>query len=548
MDRVPKISVPRSTRPRNAFDLSQRHMFTAHAGMLLPILSLDLMPHDHVEINASDFMRLQQMTTAAFVSMRGVYEFFFVPYSQLWHPFDQLVTGMKDFNSSLLSAKYSKSPAGVPSCRLVDIAQEWDSYNSDSKKMTARDKDIFGFPVKENFARMFDLLGYGDISLKSSGKLVVDQMLGNVKVTPFRALAYQKIYYDFYRNNTYEVGDVSNWNIDGVVGNVDARDFVNFLQLRYRNVGLDFMTNVRPTPLFNLDNVPGQFFTGSSPVVSANSTVNVYGWSDKDKSVSSVGVASIRNAFALDKLLDVTMRAGKTYAEQMAAHFGVSVPEGRDHRVSYIGGFDSNFQVSDVTQVSGTGMTDNDTIGESGVGYLGKVVGKGVGSGNGRVVYDAKEHGILMCIYSIVPDMYYDYTRVDPFVRKQTRGDFFVPEFENLGMQPLDSVSISTQSNTVPPSVLGWQPRYSEYKTALDINHGEFASSRAFEYFTVSRARQRDYIERFDLSSLKINPDWFEFIFPARYDGKQNTDCSYGGCYFNIVKVSDMSVDGLPKL
>jgi hypothetical protein len=54
---IPKIKASRPNRPRNAFDLSQRHLFTAHAGMLLPILNLDLIPHDHVEINAQDFMR-----------------------------------------------------------------------------------------------------------------------------------------------------------------------------------------------------------------------------------------------------------------------------------------------------------------------------------------------------------------------------------------------------------------------------------------------------------------------------------------------------------
>lgn len=545
MDSVPKISVPRSTRPRNAFDLSQRHMFTSHVGMLLPVLSLDLMPHDHVEINASDFMRLRPVGDVSFCSMRGVYEFFFVPYSQLWHPFDQLVTGMKDFNSSLLSAKYSKAPVGVPSCTLSSIYKFWNDTYRDDDTMSDVDRDIFAYPRKCNYARIFDLLGYGNISMKPGSKFSSKE-LGNIKVTPLRALAYQKIYYDFYRNNTYEAGDVSKWNIDSVVGDIPANLFVDALELRYRNVGLDMLTNVRPAPLFNLDYDPSSYFTGKVPLVSSpEKSVVANGWYDKNSTNALVSVSSIRNAFALDKLLDVTMRAGKTYAEQMAAHFGVSVPEGRDHRVSYIGGFDSNFQFSDVTQVSGYG---NDANGDGPAGYLGKIASKGVGSGNGRVVYDAKEHGILMCIYSIVPDMYYDYTRVDPFVRKQTRGDFFVPEFENLGMQPLDAVSISSYGDTSLGGPVGWQPRYSEYKTALDINHGEFARGRSMEFTTVARARREDFIHHFDVSTLKICPRWFDNTFFVKYDGRENTDCSFGGCYFNIIKVSDMSVDGLPKL
>ena len=74
--RVPQLKPSRANRPRNAFDLSQRHLFTASAGMLLPVMSIDLMPHDHIELQATDFMRTIPMNSAAFMSMKGVYEFF----------------------------------------------------------------------------------------------------------------------------------------------------------------------------------------------------------------------------------------------------------------------------------------------------------------------------------------------------------------------------------------------------------------------------------------------------------------------------------------
>ena len=52
-------------------------------------------------------------------------------------------------------------------------------------------------------------------------------------------------------------------------------------------------------------------------------------------------------------------------------------------------------------------------------------------------------------------------------------------------MQPLYAKNINWRyppvavQGTIPqkyiPQALGWQPRYSEYKTALDLNHGQFA-------------------------------------------------------------------------
>lgn len=262
----------------------------------------------------------------------------------------------------------------------------------------------------------------------------------------------------------------------------------------------------------------------------------------------TLNVATLRNAFALDKLLQVTQRAGKTYAEQIKAHFGYEVSEGRDGKVSYIGGFDSNIQVGDVTQTAGTSASPEQGVSIKHGGYLGRVTGKAQGSGTGHIEFDAKEHGILMCIYSLVPDMQYDSTRLDPFVVKQTRGDFFMPEFEDLGLQPLQNRFISDHGNQVKDVFKGWQPRYSEYKTALDINHGQFVSKQPLSYWSVGRGRGGETLDTFNISALKINPKWLDSVFAVNYNGSQLTDCCFGGCQFQIQKVSDMSVDGVPRV
>lgn len=553
-----EIRPSRANRPRNAFDLSQRHMFTAPVGALLPVLSLDLIPHDHVEIDAKDFMRTMPMNTSAFMSLRGVYEFFFVPYSQLWHPFDQFIAGTQDFRSNLLSDGAVNSSV-VPNVNRADLF---------TAVLKNTQKDMFGFSCVENAVRLLDLLGYGYPCLKGAaplsslkGKLYKHYFSGSV--TPFRACAYQKIYQDFYRNKVYEPYQVSSFNFDSP-NSVHNDNFVDkFLQLRYRNFALDYLTNLRPTPLVSLPNGLGSALSLSGAKekfsVTSDKTSAAIGIDSKS---STLSVASIRSAFALDKLLSVSMRAGNTYAEQMEAHFGVRTDEGRDGDVIYIGGFDSNFQTGDVTQTSGT--TDpNATSADmaSLAGYLGKVVGKSTASGTGRVVYDAKEHGILMCIYSAVPAMQYDSTRLDPFVSKTTRGDYFIPEFENLGMQPLHMSNITDVavnikdsadfSAPVSDAALGWQLRYSEYKTAIDINHGQFALDGPLSFWTIGRNRTIGNAllgGSLTLPELKISPSCVDSVFAVDYNGTQVTDQLFGGCYFGVTKVSDMSVDGLPRV
>lgn len=573
MSKPLQIKPSRANRPRNAFDLSQRHMFTAPVGALLPVLSLDLIPHDHVEIDAQDFMRTMPMNSSAFMSMRGVYEFFFVPYSQLWHPFDQFITGMTDYKTSLLSKKFvSKPPQLIPSISRESLF---------SAVINDTHIDMFGFDRRPNAIRLLDLLGYGypvfsrNINPQTKKPVRIDNAYDG-KVTPFRIAAYQKIYSDFYRNTTYEPVDVESYNFDdaswvksnNVYVEADGKTFLDrFFKLRYRNAPLDYFTNLRPTPLFDMDENLLSSLKLSSPNIdragintektSANVLLPV------PTGFNVVDPSSIRSAFALDKLLSITMRAGKSYAEQMQAHFGVAVSEGRDGEVVYLGGFDSNIQVGDVTQTSGTTNPSVTDVQQAKLaGYLGKITGKGTSSGSGRVTFDAKEHGILMCIYSVVPAMQYDSSRVDPFVTKSTRGEFFIPEFENLGMQPLmmhnvtdvdrwtelrDFANIPRLKN----GPLGWQLRYSEYKTAVDVNHGQFAGDGPLSYWTVGRNRSFNAeftSAKLQLEQLKISPNWVDSIFAVNYNGKEVTDQMFGGCYFGIQKVSDMSVDGLPKV
>ena len=544
--KVPQLKPSRANRPRNAFDLSQRHLFTASAGMLLPVMSLDLMPHDHIELQATDFMRTIPMNSAAFMSMKGVYEFFFVPYAQLFRGFDQLITGMNDYRSSFLYDSFNKkTPVKVPAVELGELAQHIAGLDK-------TDNDLMGFPLKDDLVRLCDLLGYGRFC-KVDGTLRNDVKVAKEKVTPFRLAAYQKIYMDYYRNSTYENYETKSFNFDEVTKDFTAVDFVKrFGQMRYRNAQRDLFTNIYPKPLFDLpNNFDEWFYQGELQITNVGKQshsvdIDLGSGTQSETGGVTISVADIRNAFALDKLLSITMRAGKTYAEQMAAHFGIEVSEGRDGRVVYCGGFDAPIQVGDVTQQAGTTAVGNDT--KYG-GYLGKVTGKAIGSGSGKITFDAKEHGVFMCIYSLVPDMQYDSSRIDPFVLKQKRGDFFMPEFENLGMQILPSKWIS-DVNWSASTLYGWQPRYSEYKTALDINHGQFMDGQPLSYWSVGRARSgtQDLLSTLSVASLKINPRWLNSVFVGDYNGSEVSDQIFGGCLFNIQKVSDMSVDGLPSV
>ena len=78
---VPKV---KNHVSRNAFDLSQRRIFSSKCGEILPCFLQDCLPGDKFKVNASTFSRTAPLNTAAFVRMKQYYNFYFVPYRLLY--------------------------------------------------------------------------------------------------------------------------------------------------------------------------------------------------------------------------------------------------------------------------------------------------------------------------------------------------------------------------------------------------------------------------------------------------------------------------------
>lgn len=575
--KFPKITASPHKGPRNAFDLSQTHKFSAPLGALLPILSLNVKANDYVKISTTDFMRCMPMNSSAFIDAKGCYEFFYVPYAQLWHPFDQFITSMKDYRSSSYSSQFGAStPTSLP---YFSFQSEYaDTLADDSHFDSLRDE--FGIPLNFGIQRLFDLFGFGTW-WKSDGSRNASSV-PNYRLNVFRALAYQKIYQDFYRNTQYEPFDVKSYNIDDVVSSINpSRSMEVMFRLHYRNYGVDLLTNVRPSALLSSAPISAlnalqprnyQATEVSHPDIklqegfpTGNGNVqDVVLFGNNSPSTSSLGegtpinVSSLRAAFAYDKLLQTMGRAGKTYHEQMKAIYGVDAPVGRDHLVTYIGGFNSPYEFSDQNNMTGNNSAQSSPYSKE---YLGQSVGKGTAGSTGNIKFKVPEPGIIMCIYSVIPSNCYDNYRVDAFNLKFTRNDFYMPFYDHLGLQPLYRGQINawttsswSDSNDSLTEILGWQPRYSEYKTAIDLNHGQFLQDGPLSYYTSSRARgmedaEHDYLANgLRIKDFKVNPFLFDSIFAVRYNGKQTTDPFYGQVHFNIVAVRDMDIASVPNV
>lgn len=534
----------RANLQRNAFDLSFTSKFTASVGMLLPCFCKEVNPNEHFRINPEMFLRTVPLNSAAYVRLKQYCEFYFVPTRLLWRSFPQFIAGTSNQFSAAISdgSKFSSVPT-------------WD-FNTMLKLLTTSGTDTCGYPFKYGAVRLLDLLGYG-VNVSNVDSLIAANNTKpfNFKVSPFRMLAYQKIYSDYYRNPLYESVDVENFNVDNSNPSTSvASQTASMMYLRYRDWKKDYFNAV--SPAFQSSDFMSASFTPVSFGVSASSG-EPYTNTDISsklggmyiKSADNFTVANLRSAYALDKLYRLMLSAKDgSYSEQMKVRFGVDAPDD-DWKSKFIGAIDAPVTIGDVTTTSDT----YDESSQSGA-IPGTLYGNGWSQSKGNIDFTAKEHGIIMGIFSILPECDYQSDQLDAFNTKLKREDFFVPEFADLGKQPTPIYQFKFTKDTDMTKVLGWNLRYSEYKTSFDMVHGVFNSDDKFQnqsynaWVAPRNQTLAQYSNGATVSFFKALPSVLNQIMVQQYDGTEQTDQFLVNAGFNVQAIRPMSIYGEPSL
>ena len=289
---------------RNSFDVSARNLFTAKVGELLPCAVYEMNPGDSIKIDASYFTRTAPLQTAAFTRLRENVQFFFVPYSQLWKYFNTQVLNMAKSASGQDVSRIATSPFEN---EKVTTGMPYVSYQSLHKYLTnmgiaakaaISDSDFDGFKdsVFDNngelryaaTSKLLQMLGYGRFDYQNMRPSAFKDSYGTMPHTPnvsiFRLLAYQKICNDHYQFRQWQGYDASLCNVDYITPSTsmdmsdrltslswtsDNAKRLNFLDLRFSNLPLDYLNGVLPTAQFGSESVVN---LGD---VSVNGTLNV---------------------------------------------------------------------------------------------------------------------------------------------------------------------------------------------------------------------------------------------------------------------------------
>lgn len=578
----------KASKSLNRFDLSNRTILTAAFGALLPCMVRHVIGGSKVRLELEHQIRVNALKSPAFSRMRQHFDYFFVPYSQLYRFYDNFKTQQSNYNSALFEGQNNKTPTSLPFFTGQDMSDMLADWGTDQQI-----DDVNGFDIRYGHRRLFDLLRYGNIPME--GMLQDYPYLNdNIRLNPFAALAYQKIYYDYYRNDKYEDNDSEAYNIDDIKNGVQIHvdRLRKIFQLRYRWRRKDYFTQVTPDVL-PLSNAFGRAGMSNNLVVQGADEINASdaAWSQFSLPVQSPlsskfpvtngvvnpddhgdgedlltqtaganvrmstnvsefntlanipritnSVSQHRLATARQKLLERMYAAHSDFSSQMMAIFGYSPAESRFGNVSHIGGFSDIIQIADVDNTT----PDRNTADA----VFGKI--NNVNSHERYLDYEIPEDGVLMCIFSTDILQDYDSFRLDRFNFKNVPEDFFQPFYEGLGKQTLLSIEYATiaydpeNGDYVPtlPAVIGFVPRYSEYKSQIDEVHGEFCKWGSKEYMcaptNLDYDRTHPYLYH---KNLILNPKQLDPIMPVGYNGKEANDQFELNLYHSVKVLAPM--------
>lgn len=580
---------------RSAFDLSSKVAFSAKSGELLPIKWYFTMPGDKFTLKRQHFTRTQPVNTSAYTRIREYYDWFWVPLHLLWRNAPEVISQMQS-NVQHAGSQTSALTLGnyLPTITSAQLSSVFANM--------ANNTNYFGFKRSHLAYKLIQYLRYGNVNNSGSSNLSTSVPYGkegysqkyrfNLNMSIFPLLAYKKFCQDYFRYSQWQESSPYLWNIDYYTG-TSQQLFSSIpasgdrywkgntmFDLEYCNWNKDMFMGVLPDAQYgdvaSIDTgglksqdlyVEAKITSSSSsraylgeasPSFPTNYLVNAGPNAVKSNPLfvempdvaASFDVLALRRGEALQRWKEISLNVPQNYRAQIKAHFGVDVGENMSGMSTYIGGDSSSLDISEVVN---TNLQSGDVQSEA------VIAGKGVGSSQGSEKFEARDWGVLMCIYHNVPLLDYVSSAPDPqfFVSQNT--DLPIPELDSIGMQ---SVPISMYSNGDNELVsgfltgdytMGYLPRYYNWKTSYDYVLGAFTTTEKEWVAPITPAIWKNMLATVTTASssvtyniFKVNPSVLDSIFQVNADEFWDTDQFLINCAFDVKVVRNLDYSGMP--
>lgn len=181
------------------------------------------------------------------------------------------------------------------------------------------------------------------------------------------------------------------------------------------------------------------------------------GWLYADLSgVTATTVNELRNAIAVQQYYEALARGGSRYREQVQALWNVVISDKTVQVPEYLGGGRYHVNINQIVQTSGQ-QTNNDTpIGETGAMSITPI-------NESSFTKSFEEHGFVIGVCCVRHSRSYQ-QGLERFWSRSDRLDYYVPQFANLGEQPVKKKEIMLTGTISDEDTFGYQEAWADYR------------------------------------------------------------------------------------
>lgn len=454
--------IPEMKASRTRFNRDQTILTTFDSGKLIPFYVDEVLPGDTFNVNTSAIIR---MTTPKYPVMDDAFidfYYFYCPNRILWDNFKYFMGEVE--KTPWMPAKTYK----VPQIRINGTPEK--PYPEEKSIL-----DYMGVPTK----------------IKNAFR---------INALPIRA--YVKIWNEFFRDENVDNEATLKTNDEDTVyykAPEDEKELEKSLNTAYLGGNLlpvnkfhDYFTSCLPYPQRGPEvALP---MTGNAPVLMFNDTnftektpdgiamglstngqfVNIGGHLNVNGTLSSgahgdtkylgtdlskVDAATIndlRQAVAVQHYYEALARGGSRYREQVQALWNVTISDKTVQIPEYLGGGRYHVNINQIVQTSGQ-QTNNDTpIGETGAMSVTPI-------NESSFTKSFEEHGFVIGVCCVRHEHSYQ-QGLERFWSRADRLDYYVPQFANLGEQPVKKKEIMLTATSEDEETFGYQEAWADYR------------------------------------------------------------------------------------
>lgn len=465
------LNVPQMHTSRTRFNRDQTILTTFDSGKLIPFFVDEVLPGDTFQVDTSAIIR---MTTPKYPVMDDAFidfYYFYCPNRILWDNFKQFM-GEVDDKPWMPTKAYSVPQITIQTSSPSPHEKSILDYMGVPTKVTGGDFTVNALPIRA-YVMIWN-------------EYFRDQNIENAAV--FKTDDERVLYAD-----SLETGTLENILKEAIAGGrcLPVNRFHDYFSscLPYPQRGPEVtvpLTGNAPVGLRSSNeydihygtlefvlgktqtsNAAGSLSYTNNPV--SNKKQLLYGGTDRANgeigngymyadlsAVTATTINELRNAIAVQQYYEAMARGGSRYREQVQALWDVTISDKTAQIPEYLGGGRYRVGMNQIVQTSGQ-QSENDTpIGETGAMSVTPI-------NESSFTKSFEEHGFVIGVLCVRHNRTYQ-QGLERFWSRKDRLDYYVPQFANLGEQPVKKKEIMLTGTKTDEETFGYQEAWADYR------------------------------------------------------------------------------------